>query len=83
MANEVDYHETVDLHGLPPDTPTPRNAEVLRFGRLKTIKLADAVREVVEEWTLIRQASAMVFRSGSRAGRQSSFRLAMPNARFR
>jgi hypothetical protein len=66
---KIDYGEVVDLHGLPADTPYPAtNAQTYyAFGKTKTTTLEGAVREVVERWTPLRKASAMILRAGGKA----------------
>ena len=65
MAN-IDYEEVVDLHGLPAEMmPTPNtNPQFCWGGEPKTTTLHAAVREVVEEWPPMRQASATIHRNG-------------------
>lgn len=61
----IDYEEDVDLHGLPAEMPLPTaNAQFCTYGKQKTTVLHAAVREVVEEWPPMRQASAMICRNG-------------------
>jgi hypothetical protein len=68
----IEYGEVVDLHGLAADTPFPaaNKQTYYAFGKVKTTTLEGAVREVVERWTPLQKASAMILRAGGKAALQ-------------